>query len=125
MHELGLYLYIALVTGPFGNLSSDFNLLVDFIARERAMQTGEPIQLSRLRFIAGLWCGASAFSPLVAGLSILSTAGTTQCQTAPQHPIPLKSILQLMSFFLTTRTVAATTACTCLVLKASGTPCFF
>ena len=33
------YLYIALVTGPFGNLSSDFNLLVDFIARERAMQT--------------------------------------------------------------------------------------
>ena len=39
MHELGLYLYIALVTGPFGNLSSDFNLLVDFIARERAMQT--------------------------------------------------------------------------------------
>ena len=39
VHELGLYLYIALVTGPFGNLSSDFNLLVDFIARERAMQT--------------------------------------------------------------------------------------
>ena len=37
VHELGLYLYIALVTGPFGNLSSDFNLLVDFIARERAM----------------------------------------------------------------------------------------
>ena len=34
-------------------------------------------------------------------------------------------ILQLMSFFLTTRTVAATTTCTCLVLKASGTPCFF
>ena len=39
VHELGLYLYIALVTGPFGNLFSDFNLLVDFIARERAMQT--------------------------------------------------------------------------------------
>ena len=39
VHELGLYLYIALVTGLFGNLSSDFNLLVDFIARERAMQT--------------------------------------------------------------------------------------
>jgi hypothetical protein len=39
VHELGLYLYIALVTGPFGNLSSDFNTLVDFIARERAMQT--------------------------------------------------------------------------------------
>ena len=39
MHELGLYLYIALLTGPFGNLSSDFNLVVDFIARERAMQT--------------------------------------------------------------------------------------
>ena len=36
MHELGLYLYIALVTGPFGDLS---DLLVDFIARERAMQT--------------------------------------------------------------------------------------
>ena len=128
MHELGLYLYIALVTGPFGNLSSDFSLLVDFIARERAMQTiklRSAIQLSRLRFIAVLWCGASAFSPLVAGLSIFSTAGTTQCQTAPQHPIPLNSVLQLMSFFLTTRTVAATTACTCLVLKASGTPFFF
>ena len=39
VHGLGLYLYIALVTGPFGYLSSDFNLLVDFIARERAMQT--------------------------------------------------------------------------------------
>ncbi len=38
--------------------------------------------------------------------------------------IPLKSILQLVNFFLTARTVAATTACTCLVLKACGTPCF-
>jgi hypothetical protein len=28
-----------LVTGPFGNLSSDFNTLVDFIARELAMRT--------------------------------------------------------------------------------------
>ena len=42
MHELGLYLYIVLVTGPFGNLSSDFNTSVDFIARERAMQTVKP-----------------------------------------------------------------------------------
>ncbi len=39
MSLLGMYLYIALVTGPVGNLSSDFNTLVDFIARERAMQT--------------------------------------------------------------------------------------
>jgi hypothetical protein len=31
--------YMVLVTGPFGNLSSDFNTLVDFIARERAMRT--------------------------------------------------------------------------------------
>ncbi len=30
---------MVLVTGPFGKLSSDFNTLVDFIARERAMQT--------------------------------------------------------------------------------------
>ncbi len=30
------------------------------------------------------------------------------------------TILQLMSFFLTTRTVAATTACTCLALKAQA-----
>ena len=28
--------YLALVTGPFANLSSDFNVLVDLIARERA-----------------------------------------------------------------------------------------
>jgi hypothetical protein len=33
--------YLALVTGPFGNLSSDFSVLVDFIARERALQTME------------------------------------------------------------------------------------
>ena len=40
VHELSLYPeYIVLVTGPFGSLSSDFNLLVEFIARERAMQT--------------------------------------------------------------------------------------
>ena len=31
--------YLVLVTGPFGNLSSDFKTFVDFIARERAMQT--------------------------------------------------------------------------------------
>jgi len=31
--------YLALVTGPFGNLSSDSKTFVDFIARERAMQT--------------------------------------------------------------------------------------
>ncbi len=39
VHELGFYKSIVLVTGPFGNLSSDFSTLVDFIARERAMQT--------------------------------------------------------------------------------------
>ncbi len=33
------------------------------------------LELSRLRVIGVLWCGASAFSPLVAGHSILSTAG--------------------------------------------------
>ncbi|MEI6872924.1 MAG: hypothetical protein WCL08_11635, partial [Verrucomicrobiota bacterium] len=33
--------YHVLVTGPFGNLSSDFTSLVDFIARELAMQTME------------------------------------------------------------------------------------
>ena len=31
--------YLVLVTGPFGSLSSDFKTFVDFIARERAMQT--------------------------------------------------------------------------------------
>ena len=42
VHELSLYSpYLALVTGPFGNLSSDFSVLVDFIARERALQTME------------------------------------------------------------------------------------
>ena len=30
-----------MVTGSFGNLPSDFSTLVDFIARERAMQTME------------------------------------------------------------------------------------
>ena len=30
--------YLALVTGPFANLSSDFNVLVDLIARERAFR---------------------------------------------------------------------------------------
>ncbi len=40
-----------------------------------------PIQLSRLRFIAVLWCGASTFLPLVAGLSISSTVGSMKCQT--------------------------------------------
>jgi hypothetical protein len=37
-----------------------------------------------------------------------------QCQTALQLPMPLKSIMQLMSFFLTTHTAAATAECTCL-----------
>jgi hypothetical protein len=46
-----------------------------------------------------LWCGASAFLPFVAGLDTLLTAGTAQFQTALQHPMPLKSIFQLMSFF--------------------------
>ncbi len=40
--KLNLYgEYVALITGPFGNLSSDFSTLVDFIARERAMKTME------------------------------------------------------------------------------------
>ena len=30
--------YLALVTGPFANLSSDFNVLADLIARERAFR---------------------------------------------------------------------------------------
>ena len=38
------------------------------------------------------------------------TSTNPHVQTVLHHPIPLKSILQLMSFFLTTRTVAATTA---------------
>ncbi len=42
VHELSLYgEYVALVTGPFGNLPSDFNTLVDFMARERAVQAKE------------------------------------------------------------------------------------
>jgi len=80
---------------------------------------GAPIQLWHLRFMAlalaihgWLWCGASALSPLGAGLSISSTADAMRCLIAPQRPILLKSIFQLVSFFL-----AATTACTCLVLK--------
>ncbi len=123
MHELGLYLYIALVTGPFGNLSSDFNLLVDFIARERAMQT------MKLRGTNPALALAVHRRALVRRIGLLTSRGWAQhivdrwrdaVSNRPQHPIPLKSILQLMSFFLTTRTVAATTACTCLVLKASA-----
>ncbi len=41
--------YMVLVTGPFRNLSSDFNTLVDFIARElamRAMKLGAPRALA-------------------------------------------------------------------------------
>ena len=33
--------YLVLVSGPFANLSSDFNPLVDFIARERSLHTME------------------------------------------------------------------------------------
>ena len=33
--------YFVLVSGPFENLSSDFNPLVDFIARERSLHTIE------------------------------------------------------------------------------------
>ena len=33
--------YFVLVSGPFANLSSDFNPLVDFIARERSLHTME------------------------------------------------------------------------------------
>ena len=34
--------YLVLVTGPFGNLSSDFKTFVDFIARERDADNGAP-----------------------------------------------------------------------------------
>ena len=33
--------YFVLISGPFANLSSDFNPLVDFIARERSLHTME------------------------------------------------------------------------------------
>ncbi len=33
--------YFVLVSGPFANLSSDFNPLMDFIARERSLHTME------------------------------------------------------------------------------------
>jgi hypothetical protein len=84
VHELGFYKYIALVTGPFGNLSSDFSALVDFIARERAMQTiklwstNPAVALAVHRRALVRRILALAFSPLVAGLSILSTAGAMQ-----------------------------------------------
>ena len=42
VQELASYgRYFVLVSGPFANLSSDFNPLVDFIARERSLQTIE------------------------------------------------------------------------------------
>ena len=79
------------------------------LLRERKVHANRTTVVAKMkiRFIAVLWCGASAFSPLVAGLSISSTAGAMQFQTALQLPIPLKLVLQLMSFFLTTRTAAA------------------
>ena len=40
VHELGLY-GSALLTGPFGSHSSDFSILVGFIARERAFLSME------------------------------------------------------------------------------------
>ncbi len=56
------------------------------------------------RLVALLWCGVSAFSPLAAGRSTLSIAGTMWCLTAPQHPLTLNS--QPMSSFPTTPTEA-------------------
>ena len=42
VQELAFYgKYFVLVSGPFANLSRDFNPLVDFIARERSLQTIE------------------------------------------------------------------------------------
>ena len=42
VQELASYgKYFVLVSGPFANLSSDFNPLVDFIARERSLYTIE------------------------------------------------------------------------------------
>ena len=48
--------YLVLVTGPFGNLSSDFKTFVDFIARERAMQT----MVLRKHLASSRSCGPSA-----------------------------------------------------------------
>ena len=56
--------YLVLVTGPFGNLSSDFKTFVDFIARERAMQTMALQNINRS--ISALWCGVLDFSLLAA-----------------------------------------------------------
>ena len=75
-------------------------------------------RLSLLRSIGALWCGVLDFLLLAAGLSISLIAGAMRCPTAPQCPTTSPtSILQLTSFFPTTRTVADTTACACPVLK--------
>ena len=73
VHELNLYgVYVALVTGPFGNLSSDFSTLVDFIARERAMQTME------LRDIKPALALAVHRRALVRRIGLLTTRGWAQ-----------------------------------------------
>ena len=73
VHELGMYgEYVALVTGPFGNLSTDFKSLVDFIARERAMQT------MKLRDIEPTLALAVHRRALVRRIGLLTTRGWAQ-----------------------------------------------
>ena len=120
MHELGLYLYIALVTGPFGNLSSDFNLLVDFIARERAMQT------MKLRGTDPALALAVHCRALVRRIGLLTSRGWAQHivdrwhdavsnRSTASHTTEIDLAADEFLSDKTTRTVAATMACTCLV----------
>jgi hypothetical protein len=78
--------YAVLITGPFGNFSKDFDVFVDLIAREWAMQTLNLrifiLALSSLLLhIDKLWCDVSACSPHVVGLDIFLIDGVTLLQT--------------------------------------------
>ena len=113
--------YLVLVTGPFGNLSSDFKTFVDFIARERAMQT------MALRNINPALALAVHRRALVRRIGLLTSRGWAQHivdrwrdavsnrPTVPHHVADID--LAADEFLSTTRTVADTTACTCPVLK--------
>ncbi len=72
--------YTVLVTGPFGELSSEFALLVDYIARERAMLTikfwdtkpafalavhRRALVRSWAKHIVNRWCDAVSNRPVV------------------------------------------------------------
>ena len=118
--------YHVLVTGPFGNLSSDFTSLVDFIARELAMQTME------LRNINPALALAVHRRALVRRIGLLTSRGWAQqivdrwrdaVSTAP-HTADI-NLAAVTSFFLTTRAVAATTTCTCPALKILALFLFF